>query len=734
MEKIDNVEIKHLSLDEIVFHNQNINPTLINFFYGKNGSGKSSLAHFISHQEVSPDVEIHLFNEEFIRKNVSPMNSMDGVFTLSGNSEKKLEADKKKKELNDTREIYRKKKAEYDKDSNEFNALKNDTFGTFHSKGKKMFEKYPEVMKGVKTKRDEFCKKILVATPKEFKIDELGKQYDLLFNSGLKEYTKYKKLTISPLSDETLELLSQPIISSANTEFAKFVQKIGALDWIKTGHEKYHNIADGRCPYCQQLLPGNIENDIISCFDESYKESVKKVEDLKRALTSELASTKNTIASNLANGFESEEAKSYKEKCQTLISKLDTNMLHVDEKLREVGKSVELEKVDNLIKEIKELELQINKDIEDNNKAVREKDTDGCISNFWSLLAFELKEAIDTLNAANRRYNAAETVKKKELEDLLTKGKQLGSEIKTLNKSIINTTEAKDKINEYLRKTGFVGFQLVEKEDEKCVYQIIRDGESEPADHLSEGERNYIAFLYFYQSVLGNKDDSGSEKRKVVIIDDPVSSMDSGTLYMVSTMVRKLIRICYNRYGDTQDERQFINQMFILTHNPYFFREVSYDFIPKYECVNVYTLQKHPDHTTTIEINTREGFAGDKENYSPIRNNYEDLWHELKTTHDVITLAHVMRQILDYYFLQMSGNKNIRDMLFGDDPKYRLGNLEDFEIANGLIPIFDFDGNPVNDGLFYDMSACSEEVLRRVFREIFISMEQNQHFDMMMAR
>lgn len=734
MKKIDKVEITKLSLNEVVFHNQTVYPTLINFFYGKNGSGKSSLAHFISRQEVSPGVEVHLFNEEFIKKNVSPTSSMDGVFTLSGNSEKKQEVDEKKKEIKEYRNQFEQKKQEINTLSKKFDEYKNELFNSFFSKGKKMFEKYPEVMKGYKTKKEEFCRKMIAATPKEFNIDELGKQYDLLFNSGSREYNKYKDLTISSLADEVLELLSQPIISSANTEFARFVQKIGALDWIKTGHEKYHNIADGCCPYCQQSLPGNIENDIISCFDESYNESVKKVENLRRTLASELESVRNTIAQNLAAGFESNETKSYKEKCQTLVSKFETNILHVDEKLREVGQGVIFEKVDDLFKEIKELEFQINKDIEANNKAVREKDTAGCIGNFWSLLAYELKEAVAPFVKAEKEHEVKLTEKTEEQKKMAEVGNKLLDELNTLNKSIVNTTEAKDKINEYLRKTGFMGFKLVEKEGEKCAYQIIRDGESTPADHLSEGERNYIAFLYFYQSVLGNKDDSGSEKNKVVIIDDPVSSMDSGTLYMVSTMVRNLIRICYNRCGDTQDERQFINQIFILTHNPYFFREVTYDFIPKYECVNVYTLQKHPDHTTTIEINVREGFAGDKENYSPIRNNYEDLWHELKTTHDVITLAHVMRQILDYYFLQMSGNKNIRDMLFGDDQRYCLKNQEDYEVANGLIPIFDFDGNHVNDGLFYDMSACSEEVLRRVFQEIFIAMEQNQHFNMMMAK
>lgn len=56
-------------------------------------------------------------------------------------------------------------------------------------------------------------------------------------------------------------------------------------------------------------------------------------------------------------------------------------------------------------------------------------------------------------------------------------------------------------------------------------YRITRDGE--PAHHLSEGERNAIALLYFLRS-LGSHD---TELEKcTVVIDDPVSSLDRNAL------------------------------------------------------------------------------------------------------------------------------------------------------------------------------------------------------------
>ncbi|MDR0355882.1 MAG: AAA family ATPase [Deltaproteobacteria bacterium] len=35
-------------------------------------------------------------------------------------------------------------------------------------------------------------------------------------------------------------------------------------------------------------------------------------------------------------------------------------------------------------------------------------------------------------------------------------------------------------------------------------------------------------------------------KDKIVVIDDPVSSMDSSVLFIVSTLVREMVEVCYN--------------------------------------------------------------------------------------------------------------------------------------------------------------------------------------------
>ena len=48
--------IKSITLDGCTYHNITITPTLINFFYGKNGVGKSTIA-----QQIRNNTDLHRF-------------------------------------------------------------------------------------------------------------------------------------------------------------------------------------------------------------------------------------------------------------------------------------------------------------------------------------------------------------------------------------------------------------------------------------------------------------------------------------------------------------------------------------------------------------------------------------------------------------------------------------------------------------------------------------------------
>jgi len=104
-------------------------------------------------------------------------------------------------------------------------------------------------------------------------------------------------------------------------------------------------------------------------------------------------------------------------------------------------------------------------------------------------------------------------------------------------------------------------------------YEIQRGGES--ARHLSEGERTAISLLYFLSSLHGHEVETS---RLTVVIDDPVSSLDSSVLVGASSHLwRRLVES-----DDTQ-------QVFILTHNFDLFRMWSNQF----------------DHRSSVQRRTR---------------------------------------------------------------------------------------------------------------------------------
>ena len=78
----------------------------------------------------------------------------------------------------------------------------------------------------------------------------------------------------------------------------------------------------------------------------------------------------------------------------------------------------------------------------------------------------------------------------------------LSSEIDKFNENNSNTQHAVKSINLRLADAGFKGFMLREKESLPNRDEAVRPN-GRPAQYLSEGEINFIAFLYFYHLVYG---------------------------------------------------------------------------------------------------------------------------------------------------------------------------------------------------------------------------------------
>lgn len=127
------------------------------------------------------------------------------------------------------------------------------------------------------------------------------------------------------------------------------------------------------------------------------------------------------------------------------------------------------------------------------------------------------------------------------------------SVIRKLEADILQHRTSADEINREL--ISYLGHDEIQLVTEQTGYRLTRRGAV--AGNLSEGERTAIAFLYFLKS-LGDR--SFDLANGIVVIDDPISSLDTNSTFSAFAFMKRKLR----------DP----GQLFVLTHNFTFFRQV----------------------------------------------------------------------------------------------------------------------------------------------------------------
>lgn len=730
--------------------------TFVNFFYGNNGAGKSSIAHAIEEDDgvvwadgkSADDYDVLVYNQDFINENFVNYGDLKGVFIFG---EEDIEAKKRIAELTEEKKKKSDAKVTAGEEYKQKTAGVDAALAQFQeacfSKTADIRKHFEKCMDGKKQKRN-FAEAVLgEKTPKEHDLSELERLYGVAFDDTARAYAEFKKAgatTYGSLPGK--ELLDKVIVSSSDTPFARFLKALGstASDWVRDGHTHFSGSAGGKCPYCQQKLPANFENEIAATFDAQYQQDIRDLGQFHATYSRETADIVRALQANTTDAMPSLDLKAYQEKLSLLESKFEVNRQRIAEKVKEPSKTVSLEDTDTLLLEIGAMIDDINKLIKANNDVVAAKKSskEKCKTEIMQYLAFMLADEVTSYKDEVARL-------KTEIDDVTERGKKLKKEIgeltreiSELNKHNANTEAAIDSINKILRDSGFQGFSIRAKDGVENVYEIVRENGT-VAENLSEGERNFIAFLYFYHRVRGSMN-SEELKEKIVVIDDPVSSMDSTALFIVSAIVREMINVCRNNteYLNPQVPGDYIKQLFILTHNVYFHREVTYQQVGYYNCTSFYMIRKN-DNVSTVKLCKRQNreIPSEEENYNPVQNSYAALWDELRDLHSTIPALNVMRRILEYYFLQLCGyeGSDLRSIVLekkenrekfikqveGEKP-----DMTDYQLASSLLAYIN-NPNGISDGLNYVEDCEDAEAYKRVFQMIFDALGQSQHYKMM---
>lgn len=285
------------------------------------------------------------------------------------------------------------------------------------------------------------------------------------------------------------------------------------------------------------------------------------------------------------------------------------------------------------------------------------------------------------------------------------------------NKSL---QELEESSREYMEKIGNLKNRLKRLSD---------TGAADVYKSLSEGEKTFISFLYFYQLCIGTDDMTQSAKKKVIVIDDPISSLDSQTLFIVSSIVLKMIMHSDSNKNQFKDKN--INQIFILTHNLYFYKEISFERRPSCRDVMHYNLRKVAGHTI-IDSSSKQLATDD----------YSLMWESLKVVKGQtgvdetrnMMVCNTMRRIIDTFvgFIGLSkgsGNPTWASIssLTSTDPRYIVASSFIAQINDDSHGVHVFDNAYYGNIIRQDTSVLFE-AFKLVFDEI-----GTDHYAMMMC-
>lgn len=159
-------------------------------------------------------------------------------------------------------------------------------------------------------------------------------------------------------------------------------------------------------------------------------------------------------------------------------------------------------------------------------------------------------EALPKYDELNTAVTEAETA----LATARNTPDELTKKIGEIERDIIEHRRPAEELNRELR--AYLGRDELRFDVKDTGYALTRGGQ--PASHLSEGERTAIAFLYFLKSL---EDKAFDISKGIVVIDDPVSSLDANALFSAFGYMKERTKACH--------------QLFILTHNFAFFRQVN---------------------------------------------------------------------------------------------------------------------------------------------------------------
>eukprot|EP01034_Spumella_vulgaris_P037182 gene37182-45868_t len=348
-------------------------------------------------------------------------------------------------------------------------------------------------------------------------------------------------------SHESNPILAKKVVGKEDVDIAELIQRLGNSDWVKQGQAFYEQ-SNPTCPFCQQKVKDSFEASLSSYFDDTFAKDTTAIADLQSVYTGDADALRAKLKAVVDGGSRFMDMDAFEAERSAIEARLTTNALLLANKVKEPSLPIQIEPMSEMLAAASKLVADANAAVAAHNQIAKNitKERADLTKQVWKhILEVELKAELTTYAGKRVEANASKVAKAKE--------------IKELEKSATSIEPTIEGINGLLKSFGFRNFTIA-KADDGAFYKLVRADGSDAKDSLSEGERSFVTFLYFFHLLKGSESESGMTTDRVVVFDDPVSSMDSDVLFIVSSLIKSL-------YDPVRKNAGGIKQIFVLTHN-----------------------------------------------------------------------------------------------------------------------------------------------------------------------
>lgn len=649
-----------------------------NIIFGYNGRGKSSLSKGIVEEFLKQDKNknsIRFFNRDYVKEQLL-LEETDSTIKGIKVSFSKQDADisKKIKELQNQIISVDSKKEEIIQHRK--NIRKEIDSIHDRKKGKANINK-----KQSKLELEDVIKQYSIDLENALKINN-SKNYIKSFNADSieleNERNKITKIQLPDLKINELNISDKEFLFNTLQKEYKIIEDIPTsevIKWLERGIT-LHTESDNVCIFCHNHFNLETIKELIKSYKEnSIQKDIFRLEDIKKHLNNNISilNFAKSIKGNLSVlGCSQEEINnlfnfSYTKSITNLVKIIEEKISNMDKSFQITNNILELEK--ETIEKNKKIKDIYNSRLNEVNVSINniEKITKGTIA-----IAIEGEKIQDKIEQVQKN--------EKEVKTIETSNTKINNEIRNLEEQKSEYTDFMNFLNGVLYSLG-IQIKLILKEDNYYLKHPLEECNL-TINSISEGEKNLLALMYFYFELYSDKEQENfNSEVKLVVIDDPISSLDDSNKFYVLEIVKRIL-----------SEKK--PQIFILTHSWDDFNQITYGIKPKDPDYGLFEIYKNSKNNFHSEIQScKNNVAPYKKLFQEIYmlkdKNFEEL-SQCEIYHASNSMRRVFEEFLNFkkpnLLPQKSNQKQIED-LFKNAAKKELGAKRKTKLGSLLTSI-----------------------------------------------